>query len=322
LFYSLIIVAFNDRPAHAPHFISYSRKDGADFARNRRRELELAGFSIWQDLIALESGPHWWSQIEEALRSKGLEHFVLVLTPGALQSEVVKREIRLARQEGKTVSVVRGPGIPDDFDAVPRWVGHVYFLDFHEQREVFLNKLKQAGKTNRVPMMAPESPADFVKRPREFGPLKAKLLDAKGDAVAITAALKGAGGYGKTTLAKALAHNEDIQSAFYDGILWVELGERPENLLSILSDLVEILTGERPGVETLNGAATKLGEALGDRRILLVIDDVWREQDLRPFLQGGRNTTRLITTRIDRFFRSARSSSPSMPCRQVRRSTC
>ena len=40
-------------------------------------------------------------------------------------------------------------------------------------------------------------------------------------------------------------------------------------------------------------------KALGDRRILLVIDDAWREEDLRPFLQGGRNTTRLITTRRD-----------------------
>jgi hypothetical protein len=38
---------------------------------------------------------------------------------------------------------------------------------------------------------------------------------------------------------------------------------------------------------------------LGDRRILLIVDDAWREQDLRPFLQGGPNTTRLVTTRID-----------------------
>jgi hypothetical protein len=46
------------------------------------------------------------------------------------------------------------------------------------------------------------------------------LLDAKGDAVAITAALRGAGGYGKTALAKALAHDPDIQDAYFDGILW------------------------------------------------------------------------------------------------------
>ncbi|MGJ0511110.1 hypothetical protein [Methylocystis sp.] len=46
-------------------------------------------------------------------------------------------------------------------------------------------------------------------------------------------------------------------------------------------------------------AAAKLGEVLGDRHILLIIDDAWREQDLRPFLQGARYTTRLVTTRID-----------------------
>ncbi|MGA8584689.1 MAG: NB-ARC domain-containing protein [Roseiarcus sp.] len=49
----------------------------------------------------------------------------------------------------------------------------------------------------------------------------------------------------------------------------------------------------------MNAAAAKLGETLGDRRILMVIDDVWREQDLRPFLQGGRHCVRLVTTRID-----------------------
>ena len=117
--------------------------------------------------------------------------------------------------------------------------------------------------------------------------------------MAITAALRGAGGYGKTTLAKKLAHDADIIEAYSDGILWVELGEAPGNLLSIVSDLIETLTAERPALESLNAAASKLGESLGDRRILLIIDDAWREQDLRPFLQGGKNSTRLITTRRD-----------------------
>jgi hypothetical protein len=147
--------------------------------------------------------------------------------------------------------------------------------------------------------MAPPPPPDFVQRPHEFGALKEKLLGAKGDAVAITAALRGAGGYRKTTLAQALAHDPDIQLRYSDGVLWVQLSEKPQNLLSVVSHLIEILTGERPGLESLEAAASKLGEALGDRRILLVIDDAWRKQDLRPFLQGGRNTTRLITTRRD-----------------------
>jgi TIR domain len=84
-------------------FISYSRRDGAESASVLRKDFEAEGHSVWQDLVALEGGRDWWSQIEAALKSKSLQHFVLVVTPGALQSAVVRREIRLARQEGKTV---------------------------------------------------------------------------------------------------------------------------------------------------------------------------------------------------------------------------
>jgi hypothetical protein len=282
-------------PDQARTFISYSRKDGIKFAAELRNQLIL---SVWQDIIALEGGRDWWSQIEEALRSKTLQHFVLVVTPAALASPVVRREIRLARQEGKTVCPVKGPGLAD-LGKLPRWLGHIYDLDLMEQRTALIRVLQDQSRQKRVAMMAPEPPADFAQRPAEFDALKQKLLDPKGDAVAITAALRGAGGYGKTTLAKALAHDPDVQDAYFDGILWVELGEKPQNLLSIISDLVEILSGERPGLENINAAAAKLGEALDDRRILMIVDDAWREQDLRPFMQGGTNTTRLVTTRND-----------------------
>jgi TIR domain len=63
-------------------FISYSRKDGAEFAANLRKRLQKENLSIWQDLIALEGGRDWWSQIEGALKSKALQHFVLVVTQG------------------------------------------------------------------------------------------------------------------------------------------------------------------------------------------------------------------------------------------------
>jgi WD40 repeat protein len=96
-----------------------------------------------------------------------------------------------------------------------------------------------------------------------------------------------------------LCHDLDIQDAYFDGILRVELGERADNLLGLVSDLIKMITGEPEGFNTIDAAASRLSEALGDRRFLLVIDDAWREQDLRPFLRGGPNTTRLITTRID-----------------------
>lgn len=287
-------------PKPARIFISYATKDGAAFAAKLRLDLEAQGFSIWQDIVALQGNADWWSQIENALRSKELQHFILVVTPGAWASPVVRREIRLAKQEGKSVWPVRGPGI-DEMAKLPRWLGNLYDLNVPERRTNLLRVLELPSDGKRVPMMAPEPPADFIARPAEFDALKKLLLDPTGDAVAITAALRGAGGYGKTTLAKALAHDPDIQDAYFDGVLWVELGEQGGGrVLELISDLVALITGEARTMTTIEAARTALAEALGDRRILLVIDDGWRKHHLDPFLQGGRFTTRLVTTRFDR----------------------
>ncbi|MDG4560682.1 MAG: NB-ARC domain-containing protein [Candidatus Competibacter sp.] len=287
-------------PRPARIFISYATKDGAGFAAKLRRDLEALGFSIWQDIVALHGNADWWSQIEAALRSKELQHFILIVTPGAMASSIVRQEIRLAKQEAKTISPVRGPGI-NDIATLPRWLGNVYDLDVAERHTNLMRVLGLPSSARRVPLMAPEPPADFVARPTEFDSLKKRLLDPKGDAVAITAALRGAGGYGKTTLAKKLAHDAEIQDAYFDGVLWVELGEQGGGkVLSLISDLTALVTGEARTMTTIEAARTALAEALGDRRILLVIDDVWRKHDLEPFLQGGSHTTRLVTTRFDR----------------------
>jgi hypothetical protein len=96
-------------------FISYSRKDGAAFAADPRKRLTRKRFAIWQDIVSLEGGRDWWSQIEETLKSKALEHFVLVVTPKALESEVMRREIRLARHRPPRGARWLGPrAVPAD----------------------------------------------------------------------------------------------------------------------------------------------------------------------------------------------------------------
>jgi hypothetical protein len=62
-------------------FISYSRTDGAEYAAWLRTWLGQHDLSVWQDIVALEGGRDWWSQIEDALRSPTLQHFILVVTP-------------------------------------------------------------------------------------------------------------------------------------------------------------------------------------------------------------------------------------------------
>ena len=135
--------------------------------------------------------------------------------------------------------------------------------------------------------MAENLPARLRPPPRRVRRLKQLLLDTRGEPVAITAALRGAGGYGKTTLARALCADHDIQDAFHDGILWVTLGEQPGDLTRPPPGPDRHPQGRAARFSTEEAAASQLREVIADRRILLVIDDLWQAAHARPFLRGG-----------------------------------
>jgi hypothetical protein len=213
-------------------FLSYARSDGEAFATRLRERLEEdhPEITLWQDRVRMEGGVGWWNQITEALDR--VRFMVLVMTPAAIASPVVQKEWRYARQQGVCVYPVKG--VPDaqlDYGALPGWMSKAHCYDLEKEWATFVTHLKGACREPRVPFLAPDLPPGFVERPREFGRLRALLLDAdRGDPVAITTALQGAGGFGKTTLATALCHDEDVITAFDAGILWVTLGETPNVL--------------------------------------------------------------------------------------------
>ena len=276
-------------------FISYARSDGEPFATDLRQRLLAEHIPLWQDRIGMEGGRDWWQQITEALDQ--VEFMVLVMTPAAMQSPMVRKEWRYARQQGVCVYPVKG--IPNlDFASLPRWMRDAHFYDLAHEWPKFVNDLNTRCEQVRVPFMVEDLPADFVPRFHEFSELIGKLLDEqREEPIAITAALRGAGGYGKTTMAKALCHDERIQQAFDDGILWVTLGEHPGNLVGKVEDVIYTLSRERPGFTGIDAATARLAELLAERDMLLVIDDVWNAAHLKPFIQGGKRCARLITTR-------------------------
>ncbi|MCL4252026.1 MAG: TIR domain-containing protein [Anaerolineae bacterium] len=296
-------------------FIAYSRKDGEPFAKALRERLaaEFGDDAIWRDREGMEGGVGWWQQITEALET--VTYMVLVATPQAMASPIVTKEWRYARQQGVCVYPVQVPTAPDnlpewmdksidlpdaplDFENLPRWMSAAHFHDLKHDYETLLGYLRSKCDLPRVPFMAPDLPKHFVPRPAEFERLKAQLIDGeRGDAVAITTALQGAGGFGKTTLATALCHDEDVQTAFDEGVIWITLGEVPD-VKAALTTAYAALTGERPAFATIEDGANSLAERLGDDNdVLLVIDDVWQPSHLRPFLRGGKRCARLITTR-------------------------
>jgi hypothetical protein len=148
-----------------------------------------------------------------------------------------------------------------------------------------------------APFQAPPPAADHVQRPHELAHLKQLLLDGGGQLLPNTVGLHGFGGAGKTTLARLVCADAAVRKACRDGILWVPLGKNPPDARAQIEDLVTALTGECAGCATLPGARAQLQAALSQRKVLLVLDDVWDEAQIKDIAEASAGCARLITTR-------------------------
>jgi NB-ARC domain-containing protein len=147
---------------------------------------------------------------------------------------------------------------------------------------------------------APPIPALIVGREDALHALKARLGISRSMApspLQVLTAVRGWPGVGKTTLAAALAHDPEIAAAFPDGILWASLGQDAHTLSHLaawgrafgIDDLI------RGSIEETSARLTAL---LRDKRVLLIVDDVWEAAHAVPFKVGGRGCALLITTRL------------------------
>jgi tetratricopeptide (TPR) repeat protein/transcriptional regulator with XRE-family HTH domain len=139
--------------------------------------------------------------------------------------------------------------------------------------------------------------AGLVGRDEVFSQLKERLRG--GRSVGLTA-INGLPGVGKTTLAAALAHDDDMSGHFHDGILWVGLGLQP-NVLGLLSRWGTLLGTPAVAAARLTSIeawSQSIRAAIGMRQMLLVIDDAWQIDEALAFKVGGPNCAYLLTTRF------------------------
>src|SRR4051794_16345269 len=87
---------------------------------------------------------------------------------------------------------------------------------------------------------------------------------------------------------------------FSDGILWAGLGREAEKLalLDKWGEAVGIAKSEMEKLPNLAARKQAIHNAIGMRRMLLVIDDAWLYEDADTFKLGGPNCAHVVTTRL------------------------
>jgi WD40 repeat protein len=279
-------------------FISYARKDSADLALRVRDRLAEAALEPWLDTSRIDGGAVWTKEIEQAI--DGCDVALALLSPGSYQSDICRGEQLRALRKGKRVIPIlakQGTDIPvhletknyrraDELELVLRDIRG------GESGVVLKKEFRQTYVT------APPLPRNYLERPGEIERLRRVLIaDEPGPSVAVTA-LKGMGGIGKTVLAQAVAKDEAVRDAFPDGIAWCTVGKESTNDFVPRMREVRRALGDEPGEhETQLECVNRYRTLLAEKAALVIVDDVWRTEDIEPFVAKSRRSRLLFTTR-------------------------
>ena len=168
-------------------------------------------------------------------------------------------------------------------------------------KEEFRQKFRE---TNYVTV--PPLPVNFVDRPEELAALRDALFtDEGGRHIALTA-LEGMGGIGKTVLAQALCHDEVVQQAFPDGVIWITIGK--ESMFDVVTRMREVgkaLGDDLSRYENELGAKNQYRSTIANKAALIVADDVWDATALDPLRAESSPRSRLLFTTRDKSITAA-----------------
>ncbi|KAJ8644994.1 hypothetical protein MRB53_006742 [Persea americana] len=119
--------------------------------------------------------------------------------------------------------------------------------------------------------------------------------------VSITS-IVGMGGLGKTTLAQLVCNDESVKTHFKENIIWVCVSD-PFDVSKIAKKVIKSLSGSNPENSDLDTLQHNLREAVSKMPFLLVLDDVWNEDETLwkqlkvPLMGAPQGSQILVTTR-------------------------
>ena len=160
---------------------------------------------------------------------------------------------------------------------------------------VYIGKVEITAKVDEEDYLyigVPPMPNYFVGRDEVVAQMVTRLLSGNHQALSA----EGMAGVGKTALAVALAHHRDILKHFKDGVLWAGLGQQPD-VMRVFARWSRALVVDISGMADAAEQVQIVQDAVSQRQLLIVLDDVWDEESIRFFRFGSPNCAYLLTTR-------------------------
>lgn len=160
---------------------------------------------------------------------------------------------------------------------------------------------RQAGGEDR-PVTRSQNAFRDVGRGRETEEIVNLLIDHESKETISVIAIVGMAGLGKTTLAQ-LVFNDDRVKFHFSLTMWKDVG-RDFNPTKLMESILELAAGNPINISETDLVQRELRRALAGKRFLLVLDNVWNDdqlkwEELRVLLQeyGAKGSKIVVTTR-------------------------
>ncbi|GLT82921.1 hypothetical protein SLE2022_012450 [Rubroshorea leprosula] len=148
-------------------------------------------------------------------------------------------------------------------------------------------------------------PSGVIGRDGDVQKMVKLLIDSSNQQPLCVVSIVGIAGLGKTTLARLVRNNDQIQRHF-SNIMWICVSDKFDVMRILVQMLESLSKGHCENITSRDVIVQKIEEMLEDKNYLLILDDVWNEErpkweDLRHCLLGisKKNGSRvLVTSRI------------------------